>query len=532
MPGPWERTVSEMFFSRVVSSFLKSSSSRLGILIGGLLLIFSLDFLLFRQALWAIPNESAWSTNHFYNFLYEYFRIRSKSKTKFRILLVGSSIAHYSLDRGMLNEEILRLTGKEVESEFLSYAGMTPLDAYLLRKKIIELNPDLIVYPINFIDWRLHRTYVLDPVSGRNDSFPEDRLILDALDYGEAPQSRYIFPAESAFTFWKILGPEKTAEFIMAAIFDFYRYKDIYWKNIRSLFDHRFGRNTSYHGYNGAQIPERISSLGWTGRSFSFAPKEYMTKKGFYIQVVREILREGNLHVSLNNARGDSQNFDFDTPGWKRILLDKKFLEKDRSFITAKLSRTWIPYYAEPENKDWVYDRLGVRLQQTFGDELPRSGMQYTREERSEDLRYVGMSDSEYREYFYFRLLAEPEHRPGIGYLIALAEAKKKVAGESFRPAMHFRYMSEFLDSMRASKVPVLLINNPENPISLNWYENSRWYQNHLEYLRSISGRGVTFSDFKDRLDPIDFSDYHHFTYPAMKKMNPVYAREIIKFVE
>lgn len=513
------------------SSPTRFSVSRLGIVFGGIVLVFCLDFFVFGTAIWKVPNESAWSTNHFYNFLYEYFRIQKKPKTKFRILIVGSSIAHYSLDRSLLEEEVRALSGKEVEAEFLSYAGMTPLDAYLLRKKISKLGPDLIVYPINFIDWRLHRTYVLDPVSGRNDTFPEEKLILDALNYGEAPQSRYIFPAETLVSFWNLLGPEKSAEFATAALFDFYRYKDIYWKNIRSLFDHRFGRNTSYHGYNGVQIPERVTSLGWTGRSFSFRPEEYMVRKGFYLQVVREILREGKLSVSLRNRSGDSQILEFDSPGWKRILLDPKFLKRP-SPVTAELSRTWVPYFAEAENKDWVYDELGVRLQQTFGAEVPRSGMQYTREERSEDLRYLGMNEKEYREYFFFRLLSEPEKRPGIGYLVALAEAKRKVSSEAFRPALHFRFMAEFLESMRTAKVPVLLINNPESPISLEWYVHSKWYRDHLEYLRKISGNGVVFLDWKDVLGETDFSDYHHLTYPGMKEMNPIYAREVVKFVE
>nr|WP_243393305.1 hypothetical protein [Leptospira perolatii] len=507
-------------------------------------LLFSADILIFRVAIWKVPNESPWSSNHFYNFLYEYFTILQKPKVRPRVLLVGSSIAHYSLDREDLREEILKKSGKEVDLEFLSYAGMTPLDAFLVRKEILKLKPDLVLFPINFIDWRLHRAYVLQP-TGKNETILDRELLLDALDYVEAPQARYIFPWETVLEFWNVLGAEKTAEYIVASAFGFYRYKDIYWKNLSSLYEHRFGRDTSYHGYNGEQIPERVTSLGWTGKVFSFYPKKYMGQKGFYIQVVPEILKDGILTIELKNSKGISQVFEFQSPGWKNIILKDEFYrnsvqeeaeisEKVEKWplVTATLSSTWVPFYASEENKDWNYDLMGVRLQQTFGSVPPRSGMQYTREERSEDLRYINMGDREYESYFHFRLLSEPEKRPGIGYLRVLADSKKRISKEKFKPVLHFKYMDLFLKYLRSNQIPVILINNPENPVSLSWYVNSEWYRSHLDYLGQISGNGVLFLDWKDALRPQDFSDYHHFTFPGMRKMNEKYAGEILKFVE
>ncbi|MGQ2799275.1 hypothetical protein ACT54M_02290 [Leptospira santarosai] len=494
----------------------------------GILILCLLDFLFFRVLIWKVPNESPWSSNHFYNFLYEYFALLEKQKSHPRILIIGSSIAHYSFDREYFRKEIFERTGEEVEVEFLSYAGMTPLDAWLCRNKIAELKPDFVVFPVNFIDWRLHRAYSLNP-SNKNETIDPRILLLDALDFFEAPQSRFIFPLETAFAFFSELGFARTSEYISASFFGFYRYKDIFWKNLRSLYDHRYGRNTSYHGYNGVQIPERVTSLGWTGKKFSFNLTEKMKKEGFLVQIVPEILVSGPLKITFQK-QNMIRTFSFSEPGWKKILLDS--FGDSILPITAELSNTWIPYYAEGENKDWNYDRLGVRLQQTFGTDLPRNGMQYTREERLEDLRYLEMSDLEYSKYFNLRLLEDRALRPGIGYLIALKDAKLRIREEKFVPVLHFQYLKKFADFLKEKEIPLWIVNNPENPISLDWYKHSNWYEDHLLFLKSTSGNGVWFSDLKDSLSMQDFSDYHHLTFPGMMKMSPIYAEEFVKISE
>ncbi|TGK01746.1 hypothetical protein EHQ53_14790 [Leptospira langatensis] len=510
--------------------------SKVFLLLSGICFVILLDAFFFKFGLWILPNESSWGSDYFYNFLQEYKSMGAKKKEKFRLLLLGSSVTHYSLNQKDLASEISKLSGKEVDVEILSYGGMAPLDAYLLREKIADLDPDLILYPVNFVDWRLYRTYVLEPETGKNETIAEDKLLRDAFDWSDAPQSRFLFPWETVSEFWNILGIEKDAELLAASLFGSYRYKGIYWKILSSLWEHRFGRNSSYREYNGVQIPERVTSRGWTGKNFSFFPKEYMARRGFYIQIVEEILQEGELKLEFRNSSGVSQSFEFSSPGWKKILLDPRFLkegsEDPDALVKAELSNTWTPYEAGPEHKDWILDRLGVRLQQTFGEEGSRQGMQFTREERTEDLRYLGMSEKEYAEYFQFRIFADPKLRPGTQYLRVLADAKKRIATESFRPVLHFRYMKELLQFLRERRVPVLLINNPENPISLSWYEKSSWYKEHLDYLRTISGGDNFFLDWKDELRPTDFWDFHHFTYQAMTKMNSKYAQAVLKFVE
>lgn len=78
--------------------------------------------------------------------------------------------------------------------------------------------------------------------------------------------------------------------------------------------------------------------------------------------------------------------------------------------------------------------------------------MQYTREERLEDIRYLYMSDLEYSKYFNFRLLEDFDQRPGIGYLIALKDAKLRIREEKFVPVLHFQYLRKFSSFLKEKK--------------------------------------------------------------------------------
>ena len=492
-----------------------------------LITLFCLDRFFFGFVIWRLPNESPWGTNHFFNFIYEKKRIERVPKRKPRILIIGSSIAYYSLDRDLLKSHLKEKIQTEFDVEYLSYAGMTPIDAFLVREDIQNLKPDLILFPLNFIDLRLHRAYVLNP-SGTNETAEDRALLLDALNFGDAPQSKFTFPEKAVAEFYRILPLEKIATYYSSYLFLFYRYREIYSQNLRNLYNHRFGRNTSYHGYGGVQIPERVNSLGWTGKRFSFLPKVYMFEKGFWIQIVPEIIEKGPLTLTLH-SEGETDVLVFTEPGWKKIKLNSKF-QKQYSFITAELSATWKPFLAKEDRFDHSRDDVGVRLQQTFGLDRPLSDMQYVREERTEDLRYINMTDAEYEEYFTYRLLSDFEHRPGIRYIHALKDAKERLTRETFRPGIHLQYLQKFTESMKEKKIPVLLVNNPENPLALKWYENSKWYQDYLSYLERLASKDeIYFVDFRHKLNGQDFSDFHHFTYPGMVKMNSEYGDTIAK---
>ncbi len=491
------------------------------VLLMAFVLIF-IDRLLFGLILWELPNESVWGTNYFFNFEYEYrsaLKKKVSADTK-RILIAGSSLAAYSFDAEKISDYLKEKTGEKISTDILSYAGMTPLDMYLQREKFLALKPDIIIIPVNFIDFRIHRAYILNP-SGTNFDADENLLLKDAVNFYEAQQSKYLFPSEALTETFGKVSIEQSASYINSFIFLFYRYREIYLENLKNLYNHRFGRNTSYHAYHGAEIRGGISHLGWTGRKFGFIMKKYMQMEGFYIQIVPEILASGPLKAVFRSKESVQEEV-FSSPGWKKIILKKDF--HPEAEISAELSSVWIPYLAKEDRFDYAREEMGVRLQQTFGMERPKQNLHSKREERSEDQRYEKMSRENYREYFYYRLLADPEKRPGIGYLTALKNAKERISKEKFKPIFQFKYLQKTAEYCNENNIKVFIINNPENPLSLEWYSESEWYKDHLKFLKSLENKNVFFADIHGVLKEQDFSDFHHFTYPAMMRMNSVYG--------
>ncbi|TGL23229.1 hypothetical protein EHQ42_02945 [Leptospira levettii] len=486
--------------------------------------LFGIDTLFFRKIQFILPNESPWNTNHFFNFLYEYERIRSLPKIKKRIIIVGSSVAYYSIDARSLEKTLKEKFSLDVDVFYLAYAGNSPLYVYLLLNWLTPLDPDLVVYPVNFIDYRLHRTYVLFP-DGRNDTVDESLMIRDALTFGEAPQSLWVFPWETLKEVGSEMDTETLSRYIVSSGFTFYRYKDIYEQNLQNLIQHRFGRNTSYHSYMGVNIPEGVNGLGWTGKQFSFFPTHKMEEKGIWLEVTPYLLAGSTCKLTFSN--GDTnQVVNLKDARWTNVRLDPIFFRENKQ-ITATLERVWYAHEATGAYLDYHYDPMGVRLEQTFGLEVAKSGVQYTREPRTEDYRYKRMDDKTYTRYFYYRLLEGLDKRPGIGYLVALKLAKERIRTEKFRPFFHFHYLQKIADHFRNRNIPFLLINNPENPISLSWYEDSDWYRDHLLFLKSLDSGSVHFWDIHGVLPMQGFSDFHHFTYVGMEQMNSIYAERI-----
>lgn len=484
-----------------------------------------IDLFFFDYLIWEFPDESAWSTNFFFGYEHHFRRLRKKPNKKPFVLFIGSSIAAYSFDPSSVQEYLLE-NGIDARVEILTYAGMTPIDTILLSKKFLSLNPDIIVYPINFIDFRIHREMLIR--KQQNENWKERFLLEDTLNYGESPQAKIFYPLEAVLEFYKILPIQTEAEYLASYLVYSYRYKDIFYENLKALYQHRFGRNTSYHGYMGVEIPEGVDSLGWTSQKFSFYPKRYMKEKGFYIQVVPEILTKGKLKIEFLSSKGDIlQEESFSYPSWHRVKLKEEIPENE--LLTARLSQIWYAYEAQGDRLDFHRDEMGVRLQQNFGYDSPPPEQHFKREARKEDFRYENMSLEEYKEYFFYRLFSHPEFRPGIVYFSTIYESKKWVASRKFEPNPQLEYLLKWKSILENSNISMILINNPENPLTLELYENSNWYKTQIDFLRSLESQNIEFVDLRNICRAQDFSDFHHFTYPAMKRMNSVYSNIILR---
>jgi len=77
--------------------------------------------------------------------------------------------------------------------------------------------------------------------------------------------------------------------------------------------------------------------------------------------------------------------------------------------------------------------------------------------------------------------------------------------------------LARFVRALRARGVRVVVVNAPENPLTLAKYSESGYYAGYLAFLRELGG-----PDFLDasRLLPMQmFYDYHHLTHGGAAKM-------------
>ena len=485
------------------------------------LVLVALDGLLFRFLVWKLPNESAWNSGHFFNALYEFHNLPEKKRK--RIVIVGSSIAYYSINANVLARELKLETGEDFDVVYFAFAGMTPFDAWMLSARIDAMDPDLIVYPVNFIDFRLHRPYVMGTT---NESVTMDQMLLgDSLFLEEAPQSKYFYPDEAFRKYFFQLGLGRSAQYLSSWFFAFYRYRDILPAHFQNLYNHRFTRNTSYHGYTGIQIEERVNHRGWTGRNFTFIVSDHISKNGIWIEIVPEMTNRAPVKVSFYHG-SKKEEYLFKNPGWK--LISSALFIPGKT-VKAALSDTWEPFESSGFRFDYLHDKLGVRLQQTFGFDNPANDKYYQREERIEDLRFLGMSNEGYKQYFYEYLLKDAGKRPGIAYLNALRIAKQRVAGEHFKKGFQYAGLEKFVMAMVAKQRKVMIINHPENPLSLAWYGSSGYYHDYLGFLQALTNEYTGFIDWKNNLQMQEFNDYHHVTYNASLKLTSDLAKAIKK---
>lgn len=485
-----------------------------------------LDWLIWGEGIWKIPNEASWGTDFFYSYVYEKKRILNSITSERRVLILGSSIARYSFNPELLQED-LKNRGLNTEVRLLAHAGFTPIDAYAQREDIIRMNPEIIVYPLNFVDFRIFRAFEKYPEKSLSE-VDESSLISDSLNPLYSPQAKYAYPNSVLRDFYQYLSLENKSMFLSAYLFSFYRYREIAYDNLKYIYNHRYSRNTSYFWYGGVQIPERVSTLGWTGKRFSFYWDPYFEKKGFYVQIVPEILRTGKVSLVFSSEKNREERV-FTEPGWQKIQLDNIPYGMK---VTCELSDTWIPYEATGDRFDYAREPMGVRLQETFGLESPRANYHVLREERSEDFRFEGMNEDDYAEYFRFRLLQDRDRRPGLVTMTLYKDAKERLHREQFRPFFHYRYLKQFLEAMNEKEIKVLFILNPENPFSFLWYRDSLYHKEEIHYLKSLENKNLIFWNLINTLEGNKFSDYHHMTFGGMKKMLPVYGEKIAKILK
>ena len=485
---------------------------------------FAADVLLFRFLLWRVPNESAWSEAPYYNFEYRARQLaRDKTPDEFRVLIAGSSIALYSvipeeLDRALQNATHVAgipVGSKSIQTRILAHQGLSGMHLLAYADRFVEARPDVLIVPVNMVDFRLERLVA-----------NQDLQNLDSADAGVRQAAldraaryavgKYEFQLLAPGGWWwhynHLLDREQHASAFFAILSAAYRYRKIALTPFELYLENRFSRGRSYEEYAGVPVGGGgISHRGWTGRDFALQLTPELMRQGLLFQAPQELFAaagEASPQLSAEFVNDDGRSFAERRttlrPGWQ--TLDLAVPEaREGTYVQLRLSHVWW----SPEKSD----ERGVRLSRNAGRREFYRRDREVRERRREDQVYLSYDDDRYRRSFNERILGFD--RAGTEYLEALKAAKDLFRWRRFDAELPaFAAFDAFRRRMADADIPLVIVNSPENPISLAWYRDSEWYEGYLDFLRRSPGDGeYSFHDASALLRMQLFYDYHHLSY-------------------
>ncbi|MBX7058540.1 MAG: hypothetical protein K1X75_10785 [Leptospirales bacterium] len=488
---------------------LRLPAIRLGLLF--VVCYFALDALAFRFLLWRIPDESAWGDQPHFHFEYALRRLQASPRGDgVRILVLGSSLALYSVQplqlQSALNNE-RELQGAEVQ--VLAHQGMTPMHLNAMLDRILDLKPDLAILPTNSVDYHLEYPILhedlaeLDAGGDRRDQ----ALARMAEDVLQAREIRELAPFGLARIYCAPAGLQVCSAALMSTLSAGYRYRFPAREALWALMENRFSAGRSYLNYAGAEIGEDgVTERGWTGRRFSAPLAQREISAGLRLEAPVELFLHGSPELSLSLVREGRTILVWSVSlqqGWNTLRLPDA--AKAGDLLTGQLDRGWHSAQCSCE--------LGLRLTRNAGLDTPRLRPE-ERVARREDRLYLSLNDTDYRASFEERLMRFD--RAGMQYLHSLKIAKDVWASRDFDSGLPTaRAFQELRQRLLSAGVRVLIINSPENPISLSWYRPSRWYSGWLEFLRCPSGSGdrCRLFDAASGMPMQLFYDHHHLSY-------------------
>lgn len=501
---------------------------------------FAADAVVFRWLLWRLPNESAWSEAPFYNFEYRARQLaRDKAPNEFRVLVAGSSIALYSVIPDRLDFALQDATSvagtavdaKTVSTRILAHQGLSGMHLLAYADRFIEARPDVLVVPVNMVDFRLERIIANHDLENLDSADAElRRAALDRAERYAVSKEEFeiLAPGPWVWHYSRLLNREQHASAFFSVLSAAYRYRKIALTPVELYSDNRFSSGRSYEEYAGVAVGGGgISHRGWTGRDFRIPLTAKFQQDGLLLQAPPELFAaaaEAVPQLSLEFVNDDG-DFPYGRrsialrPGWQRIDLQEPDTNK-ATYVELRLSHVWRS--AEKA------DEYGVRLSRNAGREEVYRRDREIREPRREDQLYLSYDDAQYRRSFDERILGF--ERAGTEYLEALKLAKDRFRGRRFDAELPaFAAFAAFRRRMAEAGIPLVIVNSPENPISLAWYRDSHWYEGYLDFLRnSPHGGDYWFYDASALLKMQMFYDYHHLSYPGARAFSAFLAGRLL----
>lgn len=475
---------------------------------------FLLDFLIFEKLLLNFPNEMEWDTSHWYNFAYARKHIKAQVDGK-KVIIAGSSVALYSV----LPEELFKGSDKKIISKFYSHVALAPTDLYYYKEDIADSKPDLVVYMLNFAD--LQWEYLTIEVG--NYKFKE-KLWLD--EYSDRYPARTYYPLEFLRDYFQVLNKKQILRLASKSLLYVNRYRHFAFDPLETWFDNHLRSGRSFQKYNGSIPEEGIWSKGWTQKTSTLTCSFGRDKEDsiFLLKDHTKIMVSVYENEKKKESVVSQTILSFDRSGWSTFPWDQIPRRSGQSSARIRLEVIEGMGTATEANlfrygKDYP---VGVRLSHYFCKDPEFLNKSYVRDSFLDEERFSKMSESEYDEDYFLRILDHAEERFELGRLNTLRMRKREIKNFTFKPWFEYEQLLRVSHFYKERGIPFVVVMSPENPLESVVYSKDKWYRGFIEHLKfNLEKNNQSLYDYTNSLTRKQyFFDPHHLTYDGAKFFN------------
>ncbi len=497
---------------------MKKISAKLRVLIisiSFILVTLWVDRLFINHLYFYLPNETGWDTSPWYNFLHKTKSINFSKEHK-SVLIAGSSVALYSALPQEIQAELNQSSQQTYSIDFFSHVAMSPTDLYYYTDRIIEKKPSMVLYLFNPADFQFD--YLKSKETGA--TFDELEKIQT---YPYRNPTRLFYPLPYLKDYFFQLNKKEFFHLLSKAFLTINRYRQFFFDPIDAYIERHWKSNRSYHSYTGIVPDNGIWKQGWTNQTFTI---QCEVKNKYFKEVI--FTQVPDTKVTISYKANTVYENTFKKSGWHSI----NFLIEETSGVVPlhfSMDKPTSSRLVNPREygKEYFY---GVRLSGNFCKQNLESSYSYIRTDSLDDIRFESMTIEEYRSDYFQRIYADEEKRPETYRMSVLKKGKNLIKDKQFVVWSEIAMIQKIADKLKKNHISLILVNNPENPIELEEYANTIWYEGMLRYFKELEHKNYfTFYDKKSSVtDPRMFIDPHHLTYKGSQKMTTEYV-EIIR---
>ncbi|MCB1143834.1 MAG: hypothetical protein H7A24_02980 [Leptospiraceae bacterium] len=497
--------------------FWKSIPEKIQILLVSLLFLVSvsiLDRLIFAKAFYQFPNLMEWDTSPWYNFAHLKNTVPDQGDSK-GIFVTGSSVSLYSALPGRMTETLERPV------LFYSHVAMSPTDFSFYLDSILEKEPDVILYPLAPSDFQLD----FHKIENGESMFQYDKWVED---YSHRNPVMYYYPLDFLKTYRQDLKKDDVFNLLTKSIFYINRMRNFVTDPFFAYYEKVNREGRSYHNYTGTVPREGIWRKGWVAPNFHIDCE--LKEKGQFDEYVFISQPQSDLTIKEEGRVVFQQVFQ--KTGWVKIRFQTNS-KGPLHPLEFTLDKTVSSRIIDPKSyaKEQFY---GLRLSQNFCKKDIDENISYLRREVLEDISLGSMSPEEYREDYFNRLEKDIHARPELFRTLHIRSIKSVIGKEEFKPWIEFENLKKAIEKVKKTKTRFVLINIPENPLEVESYQNEKWFEGYLEYLKGMEdGKNIFFFDRHDFItDYRYFLDVNHLTYKGANLMSDEYSKILRSIIE